>query len=394
MLDTLRFWRIAATLVAWFVGALIFFRYPILSGFDSVLGNDADPRSIVYYHEHLYSWLLGKAEFLSPPFYYPQKYLLGYNEAFLLNLIPYSIFRACGLDPFLSFQIWIILASAVCFFSSVAIFVGYLGVRFSLALAGAALLTFSNGLCMAASHPQLYAVYYLPALILIFLRGLEEFPRATSRLLMHLAAGSLLFGLLFATSFYTAWLFALTCIIAVIVLVCSAWREVTQILLADAKPIGIMFGVSFAAFVIGLIPFAIIYAPTLSLVSPRSYSEALSYGPFPKDIFNVSVFNLVWGWLVERLMGNARLEAAWVVTPAVGFTFLWLSWRGLCGNLRLHLKTWEITLIGVSAAVAIFSTLITTRIGTVSPYWLVYHLIPGAEGIRAIGGFSSWSTYG
>jgi len=60
---------------------------------------------IVYFHEHLFNALRGKAQFVSPGFFYPVPHALGMAPAFLLNIVPYAILRDIGCDPFLAFQL-------------------------------------------------------------------------------------------------------------------------------------------------------------------------------------------------------------------------------------------------------------------------------------------------
>ena len=49
--------------------------------------------------------------------------------AFLLNLVPYAILRDIGCDPFLAFQLLLVVLSLVCFVASLVIATRYLQVR-------------------------------------------------------------------------------------------------------------------------------------------------------------------------------------------------------------------------------------------------------------------------
>ena len=279
----------ALALAVWCLGAIVFFRPALWSGFDVIAGNNADTRFIVFLHEHLFQWLRGNAEFLSPKFFYPQPNTLGYSDAFLLNLVPYATFRLLGFDPFLSLQLWIVAGSALCFWSSLLVLVRYLNIRIPIALVAALLITFPNNLFFKAVHAQFYALYYVPALVLIFLRGLEDFPRMTARLLAHVAICALLYALLFSTSFYTAWLFGLTIMIAGAAAALMSPRQFAEVLSANRRPVSTIVGVGAVAFAIGLVPLAAIYAPILGLFEGRTFREYISYAPFPVDIINVSV---------------------------------------------------------------------------------------------------------
>ena len=98
----------------------MFFRYPLLSLFDAVIGDRGDGRMIVYLHEHLFNAIRGRAALTSPPFYFPQPDTLGLGPAFLLDAAPYSTLRVLGLDAFLSFQITIVILSLAAFLASEA----------------------------------------------------------------------------------------------------------------------------------------------------------------------------------------------------------------------------------------------------------------------------------
>ena len=64
-------------LAAWAAGALIAFRFVILSSFDLVFGDRGDGRLNVYFHEHLFNAFRGRARFLSPAFLSAEDYWAG-----------------------------------------------------------------------------------------------------------------------------------------------------------------------------------------------------------------------------------------------------------------------------------------------------------------------------
>jgi hypothetical protein len=99
---------LAVGVLAWAGGATVFFRYPLFSSFAVIFGERGDGRMIVYFHEHLFNALRGKAQFVSPGFFYPVPDALGMAPAFLLNIVPYTILRDIGCDPFLAFQLLLV----------------------------------------------------------------------------------------------------------------------------------------------------------------------------------------------------------------------------------------------------------------------------------------------
>src|SRR5271156_2447867 len=89
----------------WAIGAVVFFRIALISGFALVSGDGGDGLQNVYVQEYAYQWLIGHSTLDSPPFYFPQQHVCGYFDAFLLDLPLYTVFRLSGLDPFLSQQL-------------------------------------------------------------------------------------------------------------------------------------------------------------------------------------------------------------------------------------------------------------------------------------------------
>src|ERR1700726_557801 len=102
-------------LIAWCVGATVFFRFALLSGFRSIVGDIADTRQMIFLHEHLFQVLTGTSQFISPPYLYPYPHVLGLADAFVLDLMPYAALRSLGFDQFLAYQLMIIALSLLCF---------------------------------------------------------------------------------------------------------------------------------------------------------------------------------------------------------------------------------------------------------------------------------------
>ena len=194
-----------------------------------------------------------------------------------------------------------------------------------------------------------------------------------------------LFGLLFATSYYVAWLFLLTVAIAVCAAGIMRRNELAAAARIYRRPALALLGAALAGFVVGVIPFALIYAPALAIVPGRTYSEYLSFSPFPKDVINVGTGNMVWGWLVERLPVEAAAEHVLAVTPGMTAVFLVLAFRLHKDPQRADQRPWQPTVFVVCALVWIVSWLLVTRIGTFCLFWVVHYVVPGASGIRAGG---------
>ena len=256
---------------------MIAFRSVVLSSFDDVFGGRGDGRLIVYLHEHLFNALRGRADFLSPPFFYPQRYGLGFTDAFVLDVLPYAALRSIGLDPFLSVQTWAIVLSLFCFLASLTIGTRYLRLRPAFTIAASALVTFPNNLLFktATAHINFFALYYLPCILLLALWGIEDFPRLSRWSLTRVGLAAALFALLFSTGYYTAWMFAVTAEIAL----CAAAVLLRQHVIAAGRtyyrPLALVTATAAFGFAFGLTPLVLIYAPVLAAFPGRTFAEYL-----------------------------------------------------------------------------------------------------------------------
>jgi hypothetical protein len=373
--------------LAWAVGATVFFRTSLLSRFDVVNGGVGDSQLIVYMHEHLFRWLQGHASFGSPPIFYPQPNVLGYTDAFVLDLLPYAGWRLLGADPFLSMQLTAIMLSALCFVCTFHIFARQLGVQAYIALASALLITFPNNLFFKVSgaHINFFDIYYVPLIVLLVLAALKSFPQATARALVLMAIAAALYALLFATSYYVAWLLAFTVLIALVHTAIKFRAETLDFLRTKRRALIPYLGAAFVGFAAAIAPFLLIYLPVLSVHPARDFGEYIGHAPFPYDVINVTGSNLIWGHLVTAFLGAPRAaspEQALAVTPLMATVFI--TWAYLRRNTPdLDGSKLRAIFVSAAAAVAILSWLITAKIGTFSAFWIPFHIIPGGSAIRA-----------
>jgi hypothetical protein len=381
---------LAGTLI-WCLGAAVFFRVPLLTGFAVVTGNGGDGRQNLYVHEHLYRWILGRENFFSPPIFYPQPNVLGYSDAFLLNLLPYSALRLLGLDAYLSIQVLLIVLSAVCFWSVYRLLSRYLRIRDFIALAAATLVAFPNDLFLkaASGHLNTFSLYYIPLIALLTVQGLSEFPRVAIGSILSISCASLLYALLFSTCFYVAWMFALTVLIAALYAGLQFRLEVIPFMKAQTRAILAFSGTAALCFAIGLLPFCAIYGPVLHLFPSWSYREYVSFAPTPYDVINVTSWNALWGWAIDAMLTPVRgqsVERALAVTPGMTLIFIFATRFAMqrASAKAVELR-WEVHFAIAAIAVLAVSWLLTVKVGSVSLYWLPFHMIPGASAIR-VGG--------
>lgn len=374
-------------LLIWAGGAAVFFRTSLVSGFDVVNGAVGDSQIIVYVHEHLFRWLQGQASFGSPAMFYPQPDTLGYAEAFVLDLLPYAALRRLGADPFLSMQLTAILLSALCFFCTFYIFARQLGVQNYIALAAALLITFPNNLFFKVSvgHINFFDIYYVPLIALLVLTALKSFPQTTTRALALTMVAFALFAMLFATSYYVAWLLAFTVLIALVYTAIKFRDETRDFLQTKWRNLLPYFGAAIIGFAAAIVPFLQIYGPVLSVHPARDFSEYIGHAPYLYDTINLTGSNLIWGRPVTAILGGPRAasaEQALSVSPLMSTIFI--AWAYVRRNTAdLDGSKIRAIFVSASAALAILSWFITAKIGAFSAFWIPFHVIPGGSAIRA-----------
>lgn len=386
-------WKfMCCALAAWLPGALVFFWPFVHSGFDKVQGDIGDGRLIVYLHEHLYRVVQGLSPLTSPAMFYPQHGVLGYSDAFLLNVLIYAPFRMMGIDPYLSYQIVWVTLTLIGFLSFAVLLIRYTGVRTSVALAGGALFAFPNMLMAVAGHPQLFDGNLAPVILLLLLEALSGTGRLGFRGYLLMLLCGMLDALTFATAYYTAWFFNFLVVLVVLVMIATR-PSVVYWLTGHRSTADLLklLSVGLCGFFVGIIPFVWIYFPVLLEFhgTPRSFAEYLSWAPtLPEMLVNVGAKNMVWGKLLKAtgIISPAHMhlgEYTFAVTPCVFISAMIVclaAWRRrvLTESYEAALRT--VVLASVPAVLLMF--IIVSKFYHWSPFWIIIHTVPGASAIH------------
>jgi hypothetical protein len=371
------------------VGALVFFRQQIFSGFDLSFGDRGDNRLIIFIHEHVYRSLHADSLLLSPPFFFNQPNTLGYTDALLLDQAIYVPLRLLGADPLVALSLTILVLSALAF-SCVYLLLRRLDVSIPLASFAALIFTFSNNLFLKSYHPQLFTVYYIPILAFCGLLAVTELHRRPARAYLTAAFAGVLYGLLFSSGYYMAWFFGLALLFFVPFAGVFArhqarawWQECPRCVL------GLVL-VASASFLAALSIFAMIYGPVLALGAGRSFAEYLALAPHPVDIVNVGLDNALWSRLIRslHLISDERLDDGEVriaLTPIViilllssaAFAFRTGFWPADdSGRIRR-----AVVIAGAGVCLLFFA--LTIKLHNFSLFHILYAIVPGASAIRA-----------
>ena len=380
--------RVVFPTALYVVGALVFFRWQIFSNFDLVFGELPDTNDVAFLHEHIYRWLWGRADFLSPPFFFNVTETLGYSDAFLLDEIVYVPLRLLGAEPLLAITLAAVVLSAVAFFF-VYLLLRRFDVSVPLASLAALIFTFPNNLYLESFHPQCFAVYYIPIIAYCGLLAVTDLHQRPVRayLLGAFAAG--LYGVLFSTAYYIAWFLGLGLLIFTPIAGYIAWPQLRSWWRKRPARVLRLILVAALVFIAALSVFVIIYLPVLATGAKRGFAEYLNDAPHPIDIINVGANNIIWSGLIRalHLINDDRLadpELSIALTPIVQILLL------VSAILAIQPRFWPAGDVGricrafVSAGVSVWALfyLLTIETQGVSFFQLLYAIVPGANAIR------------
>jgi hypothetical protein len=382
--------RLVFPIALYVAGALVFFRWQIFSNFDLVFGELADTNDVAFLHEHIYRWLCGLADFLSPPFFFNVTETLGYSDAFLLDQIVYVPLRLLGTESLLAITLTAIVLSAVAYFFAYLLLRRFFDVSVPLASLAALIFTFPNNLYLETFHPQCFAVYYIPIIAYCGLLAVSELHERPIRAYVLAAFTAGLYGLLFSTAYYIAWFFGLGLLICAPIAGYMTWPQLrTWWRIHPPRVFGLML-VAAIGFIAALSVFVIIYAPVLAIGAKRDFAEYLNDAPQLIDIVNVGTNNIIWSGLIRalRLINDDRLadpELSIALTPVVQVLLL------ASAILAIRPRFWPASDLGrisrafVIAGVGVWALLylLTIKTNDVSLFQLLYAIVPGANAIRA-----------
>src|SRR5215203_6212320 len=185
------------------VGTIQYHSAQFFSGFDTFFGDRGDARGFVYFCEHWYQSILGKASLLSPGIFYPTKRTLAYSDLLFGFAAPYSFFRALGFSMFTSTELAIILLTFLGYCIAFVLLYRTLGFSLIPSCAGAMFFAFNSPKFNQLTHLQLQYVFLLPlifALIITFAKQVETITDRKAAWLLSLAAVCL--NVQLTTTFY------------------------------------------------------------------------------------------------------------------------------------------------------------------------------------------------
>ncbi|MEI7546733.1 MAG: hypothetical protein WCK21_01555 [Actinomycetota bacterium] len=381
---TARHW--SAVVAVWALGALVFFRSAIASGLDRVIGDSGDARLVALLHEHWLEVLRGNQSWRSPNFYHPATDTLGYSDTFLLDEVVYAPLRLLGFDRYAATQWTIILLSLIGFIGVYLVCTHLIGAPRWQAIGFAYIATFSNCLAVQASHLQLFAVYWVPWVVLLVAQVFNALSRRVAT--WWAAASGAFIGLLITSTYYIGWftvfagsLFGLLTLVQLREQI--SWRPLRHTIRNVSGRTTAFLG----GFAMPMIPFALIYLPKLHETGGRTFTEVLIGAPSYGDVVNVGANNFLWGGALKAMLTDTTrlytIEISDAVTPlvllSVAVCAVLVAVR-LRGDRSLRAATARSLL-----TVTIVLTVLPLRVGTFQLWHAVWRFVPGAQALRAIG---------
>lgn len=394
------------SLVMGLLGLAYFHQYDVLSGFTGITGDHGDNRFIAYILEHTYLAFRGQRAVLSPQMFYPVEGTLGYSDA-LFGLAPiYWLARVMGLSVLPASQWTVIATNLLTYGITLGLLRRGLGLGYGASLVGALFFAYNSAKLNQLNHLQLQPLFLISAMAWILVVLFRERETLSSKKVFLLVATfGLLFDLQLYTSVYIGWFFAFQCLL--ILVVAAFWSEVRREAWAFVTKHKTSLVAAVAITVVALVPFCLIYLPVLKEAGWRGFDEIEGMLPRRWSYVYMGHLNFVWGWLPDAFPKIWGLPLHWehriglgIVVSGFGLLLVAASIvilnRGRQGRT---LPLWVTAVIGskdrryltvlaaMTMATILFYVLASRFKGLESPWWVVFHTIPGARSIRAVARF-------
>ncbi|WP_235364699.1 hypothetical protein [Sphingomonas sp. ERG5] len=383
-----------ATLFATYALAmLLFFRVPLLSGFDLGFGDRGDGLIEIAILEHWRNVLTGYSHWATTGYFHPYTGTLGYNDGYFLFGLVYSFWRLFA-DPFLADTLNVFTFKTIGFFAAYHLVSRSLGWGHRSGLFVALMFTIASGLAAQVGHAQLHIIALLP-LAMTLVIAIVRAERAGQRMRSRIAAVGLaaLLAAWLMTAYYLAWFGILFSAIYVLFYVVLALPLRPRTFLRAVRPHILTALTGLLAFSLFLIPFFVTYLPKQRETGGHGYWDHAFYQANPIDLINVGADNYLWGWifrLFHSLFSN-RSGPAYIIDGEhvsgfpllLFFLILVAAGRVLAGRGAVPGQPVAPELRALALAL-IMSWLLTLRLFGHSLWWLVYEAVPGASGIRVV----------
>jgi hypothetical protein len=360
-----------------FIGVFMAFYPTILSGFSRMQAELGDTRLNNYFLEHSFQVAFNRGyigSLWSPSFFYPFKNALAMSDNLWGSAPLYWLFR-CFSSPDLSFQLWMVSVTLLCFISFV-ILLRYLKVSPILSAMGGFLFAFGTPRMMQLLHQQLLPQFYMAFTILFAIQFLNH---PSNRLLIL----TLLFCYLqLLAGIYLGWFLLLSLpIFSVFLLYQNQDLQLKLKMYFANNILSISIILLISLFLIGLL--LLPYVQMSHILGGRSIEEVSTTIP--------SIFSWVsppeastWSSLLLEPPLVQYLRLPWYKNLFMGFSvigltmltfYIYLKEKQILGVERAHL---------VKACLMIVSLIFIVSMKELDLWKFVYWSVPGASAIRGV----------
>lgn len=371
---------------------IIFFRNIVCSS--KLIGDIIDARLNNLIVEHWFQFFCGNENLNNLNIFYPIENTLSYTDMLLGLAIPYSLLRLFGMNMFLANKIVLILTHVIGSLTLYYLFKNKFKCNILCSLIGMSLFSYSSAYYTKTGHTQLFTISLLPIFIYFIYNFFENLNVKNSKI--RYAFGTLscaMYILIMYTSFYIAWFTALfICILSVIFIILLYFNKINGLKLiwnyVKLNFKEILFYILFS--IICVIPFFLMYIPTLKLFGARGYPAVML--PNLIDFFNVSPENLILGKLIRKFVAYFNINGEHFVGFSIITIILFIYALFLYFRKTLNINKSNIILnedkinilLNLSVIVSILiSFILLFQNNYVSLWFFVYKLFPGGSAIRA-----------
>jgi hypothetical protein len=367
----------------------LFFRNELRNGFTTLMTDRYDGDIEISLLEHWYNVFRGYEAWHTPIFFAPTRRTLGYNDGYFLYGVIHSVFRAAGLDPFISTDLvaWVMrLAGFAGFFLFARRAFAY---GYWVSILGAMVFTLSNNAFIESGHAQLLTVGLAPWLALLCFYAMQAAAQRRDRafLVLGIGIGALLAAWLM-TAYYMAWFSLFFAAILGAIALIRHWRDLPG-LLRRVRELAAPLAISAAAFAVFSIPFLYIYLPAMR---ETRATHVYAWMPSALDIINVSNGNILFGGMLQRVYAvirpgfdNSRILESTTGFPPVLLLCFVLSAFSLWRRRLLTTSFAGLLVIAIGAAWAVHLRADLPGHEFDTPWRLVNRYFPGAVAIRSVG---------
>lgn len=403
------------TLFAFFI-EILFFRN--ILGNDNLIGSNGDARYIDLILEHYYQFLKGNENFTDLRCFYPVTNSISYSDMLLALAIPFCILRFFGISMFMANKIGLILIHAVGTASTIYLLNKKMKLSVFATAAGTIIFCYANSLSVKSWHNQMLTVCLVPLIFILMWTFFQNVKKNKLKRILSGFGAITILALIFYTSFYNAYYFLIYSFFFAVVYAAVLTVKKIPLFKPIVRFVRSNIAESIAYIVYGIaimIPFVLIYLPTLRSGGGWDWDPVLSMLPTWRDFFNVSSFNIIYGSFMEGPFfsiegfyagelktGFPLVSFAIFVTASFYLYFKYAKKNYLKNSSKkkgknipensINSKAY-IELMYFSAVAAVFCCfIIIIKIHGYSIWYLIYKYVPGASAIRAVSRFNMFLT--